>query len=216
MASPCQRFRERFRHARGCRAQLGVTANEKPKMRPIATVAGHDRRFEEIDAEIKAEKARRSRPAPLRKLAQVVRTVVGRFRKTNPNWRQQFEIHLGAFRLTHRDRDWYGEQIARWETWLADFERRTEPFEWWEAMPLAHLAQVTHEHREFKRAAGYYRKAICAAHRAVLTTSFLSPYACGAGEFRINLIRYFETQIEACQKGLSLEAFIFPRKRSGG
>ena len=208
MASPCQRLRERFHQVR-----VAKQDREELKMRPNTNVAGRDPRFQELDALIDADKA--SRSAPLRKLAAVVRNDVGRFRRRNPDWRQKFEIHLGWFRSTHREPDWYGEQIAYWDKWLADFERRTEPFEWWGAMPLAHLAQLTHEHGAFKRAAGYYRKAISAAERAVITIAFLSAYACGVkdsigeDEFRITLIRYFERQIDACEKRLGPEVFIF-------
>jgi len=199
IASPCQRWRERFRHARGAK-------EDREKIRPIAKRAGRVPRFEELDALLDAQKA--SRAAPLRKLAAVIRNVVGRYRRSNPNWRQEFEIQFGAYRFTHRDQEWYGEQIAHWESWLADFERRTDPFEWWEAMPLANLAQISHEHGEFKRAAGYYRKAISAAQRAAVDD-----------ELRAALICYFEMQIKACEKRLGPpEPFIYlrlPRPESG-
>jgi hypothetical protein len=220
MDSPCPRLRKRFRHARHGRGHQKNSVAEMPqslcrdeKLR--SNIAEPDRGLKEIDADIeadKAEKARRSRSAPLGKLADEVRTIVRRYRKTNPSWRQQFEIRLGEFRFNHRDRDWYVEQITHWEKWLADFERRTGPIEWWECMPLPHLAQITHEHCEFKRAAVYYRKAICAAQRAVFAPGYLSAYACGGDEFRNALIRHFEAQIEGCEKRLKPEAFVFTRR----
>jgi hypothetical protein len=52
--------------------------------------------------------------------------------------------------------------------WAVEFEKRSEPFDWFTAMPLSVAGYLFHEQRKFSKALFYYRKAIQAARRAIM------------------------------------------------
>ena len=101
--------------------------------------------------------------------AESIRAQASRFIRRHKNFDALFLNRLGSFKDTFwRDTEWYAPAENAYLARVAEFEKLSEPFDWWSAMPLPAAAYFYHEQRRFGCAVVYYRKAIAAARRAIM------------------------------------------------
>jgi hypothetical protein len=100
--------------------------------------------------------------------ADSIRAQVSRFINNHPDFERLFERHFGEFRFRFCREAWFASVEASYMARIESFERSSEPFDWYSAMPLAVCAQFYHEQRRYTPALLHYRKAIRAARRAVM------------------------------------------------
>jgi len=198
MNSSCDRLRSRFlqlRRGRRSTEEGPRKAHTEFAKTSAPSAADRDERFVELDDRIAADRHKAASVVPmsdLERLATIVRSQVDRYRRQHPDWPQEFESQVGLFRYAFlRDPEWYDGVESSREAWLTSFEMRTQPFEWWEAMPLAHLARLYHEQGKYELALDRYRKAIGFARRAKM-----------ADELRTFLLQHFRTSAKLCARRL--------------
>jgi hypothetical protein len=130
--------------------------------RPIDSAFGATRRG-------RRQKRKRRRISPEERQAESIRAQASRFIRKRENYEALFLNRLESFKYTFwRDTEWYAEAEKSYLARVAEFEKLSEPFEWWAAMSLPSAAYLFHEQRKFAQALVYYRKAIGAARRAVM------------------------------------------------
>jgi hypothetical protein len=92
-----------------------------------------------------------------------------RYIRRHKDFHARFDERLGSFReALWRDPEWYSAAENHYTAWVEACEKRTGPFEWSDAMPLATTAHLFHEQCKFSQALLYYQKVIKAARVAVM------------------------------------------------
>jgi hypothetical protein len=121
--------------------------------------------------------------------AESIRAQASRFIKNHEKFDALFESWLGTFRFECcRDADWFASVEPSYLARVLEFEKRSEPFDWYDAMPVAAAAQFYHEQHKFPEALFYYREAIAAAMRAVMPE-----------HHRARVLHWLEAQMHLCE-----------------
>jgi hypothetical protein len=124
--------------------------------------------------------------------ANSIRAQARRYMRTHDNFKvyfkQRFESFRQQFRQQLQDVEWYAAAEKDYVAMVEEFERRSEPFDWFIATPVAVAAQLFHEQRKCGQALLYYRKAIGAARRAVMDEGL-----------RAFLLHWFRVEVKLCK-----------------
>jgi hypothetical protein len=124
------------------------------------------------------------------RLVHTIRTQAYRFIRKHKNFEKYFRDSFDSYRERfRRDEDWYASVEASTLDRVKAFEDLRGPFDWWAAMPVSAAAQFYHEQRKFEPALLLYRKAIQAAHRAIMHE-----------DFRAVVLNWLHAEAERCKR----------------
>jgi tetratricopeptide (TPR) repeat protein len=151
--------------------------------RPIDSPIGstrRDRRTKEKKLDITAEERR----------VHTIRAQAYRFIREHEDFDAYFRRNFDSFRqVSCRDEEWYASAERSAIERVEAFEKLREPFDWYAAMPVSAAAQSYHQQSKFEQALFYYRKAIRAAHRAIMHE-----------DFRAIVLDWLQAEAERCQR----------------